>query len=269
MESDVAELPLSERLWTWFAANKQTAVFLGVVLAVMGLLIWFFIWRHDQQEIGAGEALSNVSLAQSTGRGSHPDLAEGYLKVAAQFPKSSAGARALLLAAGSLFVQDKFDEAKIQFEKFIRQHPDSPFVVSAILGIAASLDAQGKTNEAVTAYHNLIEHHPNDAATFQARFALGRLYEAQNKPEQARAYFEEIARSLPGSTLANESLMRLEEMRTKYPNLFATPSSARPLGASPFTLTPPPLSSNVVVSTNPVPTNAAPSNAVPLKLEEH
>jgi len=135
MEPDAGQLPFSHKAWAWFKANKkQTLLGAGSIL-VVGVIIAFFLYRQNEADIAAGEALSNVSMPQVTAGGSRPDTAEAYLKVAAAYPKSRAGSRALLLAAGSLFVDGKYPEAKAQFERFKRDYSDSPFLGEALLGI--------------------------------------------------------------------------------------------------------------------------------------
>ena len=201
MESDAGQLPLSHKAWAWFEANKKQTLWGTGVILVVGVIVAFFLYRQNEAEIAASEALSNVSMPQLTDAGSRADTADAYLKVAAAYPKSRASARALLLAASSLFVDGKYGEAKTQFDRFTREHRDSPFIGEALLGIAACLDAQGKTRDAMTAYKDLIDHHPGDSVLPQARFALARLYEAQNEPEQARNLFKEVERPDPYGSL--------------------------------------------------------------------
>ena len=220
MESEAAQLPLWQQAWAWFEANKKQALLGAGALVLVGVIVAFYLYRRNEADIAASEALSNVALAPMTGA-SRGAMADAYLKVAATYPDSRAGARALLLAAGTLFVEGKYPEAKTQFDRFTRDYSTSPFLGEALLGIAACLDAQGKTPEATAAYRDLIDHHPADQVLPQARFALGRLYEAQNKPEQARNMFEEVERSNPYGSLGSEAGMRLEELRLKYPSLAA------------------------------------------------
>jgi TolA-binding protein len=203
------------------------------VILVVGVIIAFYLYQQNEAEIAASEALSNVALPQMSGAGVRADTAEAYLKVAAEYPKCRAGARALLIAAGSLFAEGKYPEAKSQFERFRREYPDSPFIGEALLGIGACLDAQGKTSEAITAYKELIDHHPGDVVLPQARFALARLYEAQNEPEQARNLFEEVERTDPYGSLGSEAGMRMEELKLKYPRL-VVPPAPMPTNAMPF-----------------------------------
>ena len=225
MQSEVAQLPVGHRLYAWLETNKKQVLWGGGIVAGLLVIILLINWNKNQQELKASEALSEVSTVQFGNPGAKPD-AEAYLKVAANYPKSSAGTRALLLAAGNLFVEGKFPEAKTQFERFTREYHDSPFMGQALLGIAASWDAQGKTNEAVAAYKNLVDHHPGESVIPQAKFALARLYEAQGKLEQARIYFEELNRTEPYGSLGSEAGMRLEELMSKNPGLVPKPVTA-------------------------------------------
>jgi TolA-binding protein len=233
MESDAGQLPLSHKAWAWFEANKKQVLWGAGGVLVLGVIVAFYLYRQNEADVAASEALSNVSVPQMTGAGSRGDIAEAYLKVAATHPKSRAGARALLLAAGSLFVDGKYAEAKTQFERFRREYSDSPFMGEALLGIAACLDAQGKARDAMAAYKDLIDHHAGDNALPQARFALARLHETQNEPEQAHNLFEEVERTDPYGSLGDEARMRLEELKIKYPKLLAT-MTPTPTNTVPF-----------------------------------
>jgi TolA-binding protein len=232
MESEVAQLPLWQKAWAWFEANKKQTLWGAAALAVVALIAAFFLYHRSEAEVAASEALSNLAVSQMTGA-SRGDSADAYLKMAAAYPNSRAAARALLIAAGTLFAEGKYAEAKTQFERFTREYTDSPFRGEALLGIAACLDAQGNTSDATAAYKNLIDRLPADPVLPQARFALARLYEAQNKPEQARNLFEEVERNNPYSSLGSEAGMRLEELKAKYPQL-AAPIAPMPTNALPL-----------------------------------
>jgi predicted negative regulator of RcsB-dependent stress response len=234
MQSNVAQLPLSDKLWAWFEANRKPAAFVAVLLALAGLIIWFLIWRHDQTELAASYALTDVTVSPAAAEQPRQDQADAYLKIAAEYPRSGAGTRALLLAAGSFFNQGKYSEAQAQFERFTREHRDSPYLGQAALGIATCLDAQGKTDQALTAYKDLIARHPNESFIPQAKFALARLYIAQNKPELARDLYEDVERT--DQFFGPEAGMQLEDLKTKYPQIFPPP--AAPKAASAPTMLP-------------------------------
>src|SRR5262245_55118652 len=103
MEFEVAHLPLCRKPWRWFEPNRKQALWGAAIVVGVGLISWFVVWQKAQKELSASEALSNVGLPQP-GTTAKPDTADAYLKVAAAYPKSAAAARAMLLAAGSLFV---------------------------------------------------------------------------------------------------------------------------------------------------------------------
>ena len=232
MESEAAQIPLWQQAWVWFEANKKPALWGAGAVVVVSLIVALVLYRRNEAEVASSEALSNVAIpgASSASRG---DVANAFLKVATTYPNSRAGARALLLAAASLFTEGKYPEATAQFERFTREYASSPFRGEALLGIASCLSAQGKTSEAAAAYKDLIDRRLSEYVLPQARFALGCCYEAQNKPELARNLFEEVERNNPSSSLGSEAGMRLEELKLKYPNL-AIPAAPPTTNAVPL-----------------------------------
>jgi tetratricopeptide (TPR) repeat protein len=265
MESEVAQIPLWQQAWAWFEANKKQALWGAGALLAVCLVVSFVLYRRSEAEVASSEALSNVSVPQLTG-GTPGNVADAFLKVAATYPNSRAGARALLFAAGSFYVDGKYPEAKAQFERFTREYSDSPLLAEALLGIAACLDAQGKSAEAITAYKDVVDRHPLDQVLPQARFALGRLYEAQNKPELARNMFEEVERNNPYGSIGSEAGMRLEELKLKYPNLAAPIAAASP---APGALAPAPAKTTAPATPTAKPATAPGTNAAPLQPVKH
>lgn len=223
MDSNVAQLPLSDRLWDWFETYKRQIALVTGIVCVAGLVIWFIIWQREAKQTDAGAALTQVAAPEMQGAGPRADAADAYLKVARDYPSSMAGARALLLAASSLFDQDKYTEAQALFDRFVREYQGNPLMGEALFGIASCLDAEGKTDQAASAYKDLVTRHPNESFVPQAKFAMARIYEAQNKPEQARDLYQEVERAIPMSTLGNEAGVRLEELVAKYPKLQPAP----------------------------------------------
>lgn len=222
MEQKVAGLTVFEQAWAWFEANKKLVAWGAAIVAVVGLFVAYYVWSQRENEVSAGQALSDALVSDLTdGR---TESADAYLKVAANHPGTSAGARALLAAAAALFAQGNFAAAQTQFQKFSREFPDSPFRGQALLGVAASLDAQAKPDEAARAYKELIDRHPGDVVVPQAKFALARIYESQNRLKEARALYEDVSRTQSHSSLGNEASVKAEELRSKQP----TPTPAAP-----------------------------------------
>jgi tetratricopeptide (TPR) repeat protein len=215
MESNVAQLAIHEQLWTWFESHKKQVLWTAVVVVAAAVGTGYFIWHQNAREVEASETLSKIGA----GAVDRPGMADEILKVAADYPNTDAGARALLLGGGMLFSQGKYAEARVQFEKYLRTFRETPLASQALLGVATCLDMQGNTNEAIAAYRDVIEHHPGDNIVPLAKFSLAQLYEGQNKLEQARDLYMTLARPGPFDTVATESNLRLKDLIQTHPEL--------------------------------------------------
>src|SRR5882762_588469 len=119
----------------WLYANKKRLGVAVAILAVAGMVAAFMVWRGNQRELEANEVLSNAQPPRISFRQVEASPSEVYLKVAREFNGTSAGARALLLGAVTLFVEGKTTEAQAQFAKFQPEYPDNPLVPQAVMGI--------------------------------------------------------------------------------------------------------------------------------------
>jgi TolA-binding protein len=214
METDIASTGQLYSLLGWIDKNRKQLISTAVIVIVVGIVVAFVIWRNEQKQVQAGEALSATMME---GGAAGPG-ADALLKVADQYSGTGAGARALLEAAGQLFVDGKVAEAQSAFEKFAGQYGENPLLPEAKLGIAVCLDSQGKTNEAATAFKEVVDRFPGESTAMPARFYLAGLYQAQGKAEMARDLYMELARS-GQSTFGSQAMARLNEMFQKNPSL--------------------------------------------------
>ena len=131
----------------------QNGIAFGAALAVLAVfLIYFYSWRQDKKAVDAGQALTQAVMTPDSGQ-----LADACLKIAADYPGTPAGQRALLQGAAALFAAGRYADAQTQFQKFLDVYPDNQFSHRRpSLGVAASLDAQGKTDLATGAYQRTI-----------------------------------------------------------------------------------------------------------------
>ena len=215
------------KLWPWFEANAKRLAY-GAVFVVIAVFVFsFYSYRQNQNEIAAGQALTQASLSNSSG-----ELADACLKVAADYSGTVAGQRALLQGAAALFTSGKYADAQAQFQKFLDAYPDNSLSPQAMLGVAASLDAQGKTDAALNAYQHAAGQSSDVNVVASAKFALARLEEVRGKLAEAAKLYEEVARSYPNSSMGNEAGLRAMELKIKSPAAPAAPAPA----AAPFTL---------------------------------
>jgi TolA-binding protein len=220
MESDITQSELFAKLWVWGDKNKKQLLYGLIALAVVGMVVAFWLAHQNEKQNDANDALS-----QLTSRGFSPSASattpQELLKIATDYPDTDAAQRALLLAAGDLFASGKYDEAQAQFQKFQQQYNSSPLVPQAALGVAACYDALGKTNDAVDAYQNIVDRYQTQNVFLQAKLSLANLLEAQGKFKEAKTHLEDLTRSYPG-TISSEAASRLHDLSAAHPELMAT-----------------------------------------------
>jgi len=206
----------------WLEVNKLRVIAVAGIIGAVAAAISVYRWHTAEVERQAGGALLKAQSGTGRGENSEKPVPGALLRVASEFPGTSAGARAMLLAAAGLFEAGKYAEARGQFQQFLTQYEDNSFAGSAAYGIAASLDAEGKTNDAFTAYQNVVTRYGSSAPATQARLALASLCEARNDFAQAlRLYGEVPAPGMP-SLWGSEAAQRREELLRHHPELART-----------------------------------------------
>jgi TolA-binding protein len=226
MQSEVHQLSQMDQLLVWFDKNKKQATWGALAVALIGLAVGLYVWRENEVQNAANEALSKVLASATPTQGVGTDA---LLKVASDHAGTEAAKRAVLMAAGDYFDQGKYKEAQAQFDRFLRDYRESPFSPQALLGVAACKDALGMTNDAVNAYKDIADRHGSDSIAPQAKLALARLYEAQGKLELARDYYMQVAQADPNGAIGSDANMSLAELFSKNPNLI--PQRAAPMTA--------------------------------------
>jgi predicted negative regulator of RcsB-dependent stress response len=211
------------KTWAWIENNARGAAIAAGIIVVAIIALSFYSWRLGQREIEAGNAFSRVILSGGGGQ-----TADACLKVAADFPGTKAGQRAMLQGAAMLFVAGRYADAQAQFQKFLDTYPDNSLTSEARFGVATSLDAQGKLNLAAGTYQNVINSSSEPSLIAAARLGLAQIQEQQGDVADAQKNYEEVARSNPNSSLASEAIMRAVQSKTKSPAAIQTNAAPVP-----------------------------------------
>jgi predicted negative regulator of RcsB-dependent stress response len=263
MESDLTESALFYKLWAWGDKNRKQLLYGLIAIVVVGIIVAFWLAHAHEKQKDANSALASVTSRNVGTPNASATSADALLKVNSDYPDTDAGQRALLLAAGDLFAEGKYDVAMAQFSKFLKDYNSSPLAGQAALGIASCYDATGKTNDAVSGYQGVIDRYSTQNVVAQARLRLGTLLEAQGKYHDARSAFEELARSFPQTQIASEGISHLQQLNAAHPEVQPAPQATltAPPGVSTLTAMPaagaPKTSAAPVISTAPS-TNKAP-----------
>lgn len=207
----------------WLETNRKRLLIGAIAATAIGFGIAAYRWKAHENEIAASSALLQLKNPATSRGATNLPAASDYLKVEANFGGTDASERAALLAAGALFGDAKYDEARQQFEKFLKSHADSPWAAEAAFGVAVCLDALNKMDDAVRAYQDVLTRHGATAVAPQAQLSLARLHEAQGKPEQALKIYEEFSRAAGVNSWTPEANARKESLLVKNPNLVKPP----------------------------------------------
>jgi predicted negative regulator of RcsB-dependent stress response len=209
------------KLWPRIEANKnRIGIAAGIVVAAVCIIL-FISWRHQQNQIDAGDALTQT-LITIPPNADPSQFSASYLDIADSYGGTPAGQRALLQGATVLFAQGKYTDAQADFQRYLDEHPDDQFSGIAALGVARSLEAEGKINDAMGQYQHVTTDISDEQSVNQARFSLARLNMQQGHFTDAFQGFQQVINADPYGTLGNEARQLAVELQSKLPKQPAT-----------------------------------------------
>ena len=139
MQTNDAPAELLIKLWPWLEANQKRLIAVIVALLALWGIYFFVTTQHEQKEIAAGQALTQLLMTPVAG--ANPgQIADSFAQLAAKYSGTAAGQRALLQAATAMFSAGRYADAQAQFQKFLAAAPDGPLAATAQFGCAASLE---------------------------------------------------------------------------------------------------------------------------------
>jgi tetratricopeptide (TPR) repeat protein len=216
MEAHDAAATFIYKLWPRIEANKNRIITgTAIVLAVV-LIVLFFSWRHEQNQIDAGDALTE-SLISIPPNANPAQFSQSYLAIAENYSGTPSGARALLQGATVLFGQGKYTDAQGYFQRYLDENPDGEFSGIASLGVARCLEAEGKINDAIGAYQHVTLNSGDEQAVTQAKFSKARLSMLQGHYTDAFQDFQAVINADPYGALGNEARQYAFELQSKLP----------------------------------------------------
>ncbi|MBM4370700.1 MAG: tetratricopeptide repeat protein [Deltaproteobacteria bacterium] len=103
---------------------------------------------------------------------------------------SDLGPRALYLIADTFRMAGVYDQAAINFEKYVEAHPKSPKNQEALVYASKFRRSLGQYKEAIADYKTYIRRFPQDPKVPAVYFDMGMLYKKQNDHKQAIVHFQ-------------------------------------------------------------------------------
>lgn len=246
----------------WLELNKKRLAFWIGIGLLLFVVVYVYSYFRGQKELAGSRALLALQTKQAGDRDSVVPAAD-LLKLAGEYGSTSAGERALLLAAGNLFAEGDYAQARKHFEQFQKDHSGSPLAPLAAFGTAASLDALDQVDAALAAYQSVVNQFPEDAVAPRARLAMGTLHEAKNQPEQAHRIYDQLSKQIGVGRIASDAGELLEKLERRFPHLSQSTNAPAAASATTTVTAPPATPASNALSTNDAPTPAAATEASP------
>jgi predicted negative regulator of RcsB-dependent stress response len=218
----------------WIETNKNNLMYAGVGVVALAFVVSAYRWNVNRTEANANSALLTLKANQAAASTGIQPLASAaeYQRIASQFGGTSAGQRALLFAAASLFSEGKYAEAQNEFNKALNAGNGSIAPLAAY-GVATSLEAQGKQDEAIKEYQTIASRFPRTASADEGRFAAARILESRNQFDQAVKIYDEMIAAAGASGNGSQAASRKQQLVSRHPELAAAASATNAAASKP------------------------------------
>lgn len=153
-----------------------------------------------------------------------PDTASAeqlLTELSRRYSSSAMGKRAAYHLANIYYNQQKYDDARRQYEKFANGVKNDPILSPAAwMGIGNCYEAQGAFDKAAGAYATALNRYPTWTLADQAALSAGRCYRLKGMLTAAEGVYAKYLKANPkASTEAlNEVKMQLSYVRTAQQN---------------------------------------------------
>lgn len=157
------------------------AVGTGLLIAIIGMVFFVFM---QQREISAEDnAMALFMNARDIGQ---------LQLVVDQHADTAAAPLALQALASRHFREERFDQAQIQYARFIQSYPTHTMRPAAELGLAYCEEALGNLDDALTRFQTFATQNAAHYLVPVARLGAARVLGLQGQADAARAIYEEL-----------------------------------------------------------------------------
>lgn len=111
--------------------------------------------------------------------------------------------------------QGNYRQAREQFKSFIGENPNSPEAVDALYWVAESYYREEKFEEAILEFQRFIDTYPQDAKVPLAFLKQGLSLINIGREEEAKLFLQTLIDKFPGSEEAKIAREKLKELETK------------------------------------------------------
>lgn len=122
-------------------------------------------------------------------------------------PEESADLAAadLYRRAFNAYREQRYGQAILDFEEFLRNYPDHEYGDNAQYWIGESYYSQGEYQQAIAEFNRVVDRYPGEAKAPDALLKIGLAYEKLGDAERARVLWDRLAARYPDSEAARQA----------------------------------------------------------------
>jgi tetratricopeptide (TPR) repeat protein len=184
---EIAPPSALELIWINHRGSLLGGIFTFLLLALIAISVMV--------SMRATRLASEAMLSEAKG-------AEGWRNVIAKYPRTPAGADAMLLLAASLRQEGRFQESDDLYSRFAESFPNSTLLISGLLGRAANARASNHPDIAISSYQQAAAAFSQSYGASFALFSELQLLTQQGKSDEAKKVLQSLISQYPTSASA-------------------------------------------------------------------
>lgn len=183
---------------------------LRIGLAILAIVVIFIFLYYESQQTEA-EANSQLGIAEiEFTNGQLTKASERLGRLIEDYDGSDAADQGIFLLANIHFQQQKYEQAREYFEKFVNDYSGSNILLSSgYAGLAACEEAVNNFEEAGDLYERAAETAPDFPEADNQYYLAGLCYKKAGDIEKARSIFEQLTDESAKSSRAKDAESQL------------------------------------------------------------
>jgi len=193
---------------TYIDMHYQKLLRIGLALVAVIVIIIFFYYDSQQNEIEANSQLGIAEIEFTNGQ--LIKASERLEKLIEKYDGTDAADQGMFLFANILFQQQKIEEARDYFEKFINAYNGSNILLaSGYAGLAACEEALNNYSQAAELYERAAETAPEFPESDNQYYLSALCYKKAGDIEKARSIFQQLADAAKSSSRVKDAESQL------------------------------------------------------------
>jgi tetratricopeptide (TPR) repeat protein len=217
LKEDQFQQFLTKVIKAYYRSPRNFYIGAGAVVAAIVVIVMLLSNKpkpNPQPNIMLDEA---VLILQDQQRPDTASAEQMLTELSRRYSSNPMGKRGAFYLGNIYYNQQKYDDARRQFEKFATGVKNDPILSPAAwMGIGNCYEALGTFDKAAEAYATALNRYPKWALADQAALSAGRCFRLKGKYGQAEAVYAKYLKLNPKATteILNEVKLQLAYVRT-------------------------------------------------------